>query len=128
MGIFESLEPDCTEVANEWELCSPEKFKTGDVLLHALLTDPKYKIPQNRPDGNYWPENASTTTVVSGTTTTGTTTGPDVCDEIDVFWAQGAKWGTVVYQTPDGVFIRYKIQNVNVNSHSDFTSNVQSNS
>ena len=43
----------CSEIANEWELCTAEAFANTDVLMHAIITNLEYKIPQLAPDGNY---------------------------------------------------------------------------
>ncbi len=46
----------CDEIADEWEPCSGELLESMDVLIHALITDPQYKLPQIAPDGIYNPE------------------------------------------------------------------------
>ena len=48
----------CSGISNEWELCTAEEFESTDVLMHAIITDPQYKIPQLAPDGNYCPTNS----------------------------------------------------------------------
>ena len=45
----------CSNIDNEWELCTPELFESTDVMMYDLLTDPEYLIPQLAPDGNYCP-------------------------------------------------------------------------
>ena len=45
----------CSGIYNEWELCTPEEFESTDVLMHAIITNPDYKMPQIAPDGNYCP-------------------------------------------------------------------------
>jgi hypothetical protein len=45
----------CSEISNEWTLCTPSQFQNGDLALYNLLIDPQYKMPINRPDGNYCP-------------------------------------------------------------------------
>ena len=55
MGLLNDPET-CNGIANEWELCSPTLFEAGDVLMHALITDPAYKLPRFAPDGTYLPE------------------------------------------------------------------------
>ena len=47
----------CSGIYDEWELCSPEEFESIDILMHAIITDPEYKMPQLAPDGNYCMEN-----------------------------------------------------------------------
>ncbi len=54
MGILDDP-GTCNGISNEWELCSPTLFQNGDILMHQLITNPAYKIPQNAPDGNYCP-------------------------------------------------------------------------
>jgi hypothetical protein len=60
MGILNDT-PTCNGIANEWEPCSPALLQSMDVLGHALITDPTYKLPQNAPDGNYCPAGLSIT-------------------------------------------------------------------
>ena len=55
MGILDDPQT-CTGIANEWELCSPSLLQEGDVLIHALLTDPAQPLPQLAPDGVYAPD------------------------------------------------------------------------
>ena len=43
------------EIADEWRLNTPEKFKAGDPTLYNLLTDKQYGFPTRLPDGNYSP-------------------------------------------------------------------------
>jgi hypothetical protein len=47
----------CSGIYNEWELCTPEEFEATDILMHAIVTAPQYKMPQLPPDGNYCVEN-----------------------------------------------------------------------
>ena len=49
----------CSGISNEWELCTAEEFENTDVLMHAIITDPEYKLPQLAPDGNYCPSTIS---------------------------------------------------------------------
>jgi len=56
MGILDDP-ATCNGIANEWEPCSPSLFQSTDVLMHALITDPQYQLPQLAPDGNYCPQN-----------------------------------------------------------------------
>jgi hypothetical protein len=58
MGILNDT-PTCNGIANEWEPCSPALLQSMDVLGHALITNPTYKLPQNAPDGNYCPASLS---------------------------------------------------------------------
>ena len=58
MGILNDT-PTCNGIANEWEPCSPALLQSTDLLGHALITNPAYKLPQNAPDGNYCPASLS---------------------------------------------------------------------
>ena len=49
----------CSGISDEWELCTAEDFEATDVLMHAVITNPEYKIPQLAPDGNYCPNSSS---------------------------------------------------------------------
>ncbi len=52
MGLLEN-NMICGGISDEWELCTPEEFEATDILMHDIITDPAYKIPQFSPDGNY---------------------------------------------------------------------------
>ena len=54
MGILDDVQT-CNGIANEWEPCTPELFESTDVIMHGLITNPMFKIPQLAPDGNYCP-------------------------------------------------------------------------
>ena len=54
MGLLDDPQT-CTGIADEWEPCSPSLLESMDVLGHALVTDPAYRLPQNAPDGVYSP-------------------------------------------------------------------------
>ena len=41
------------EIKSEWKLNTAEKVKETDSTLYNLLTDSKYSLPTNIPDGNY---------------------------------------------------------------------------
>ena len=56
MGILDDPST-CNGIANEWEPCSPSLFESTDILMHALITDPQYQLPQLAPNGNYCPQN-----------------------------------------------------------------------
>jgi len=45
----------CEWLANEWELCTPEALREGDVAIYALLTNPEYAAATVLPDGDYRP-------------------------------------------------------------------------
>ena len=49
----------CSGISDEWELCTAEEFEAIDVLMHAVITNLEYKIPQLAPDGNYCPNSSS---------------------------------------------------------------------
>ena len=42
-------------IAHEWQFNTPEKLRTNDPAIYALLTDPQYHFPTTLPDGNYQP-------------------------------------------------------------------------
>ena len=50
------------EIGNEWRLNTKEKLRDRDPAVYALLIDPKFKLPQVKPDGTY---TAATLNVVS---------------------------------------------------------------
>ena len=54
MGILDDIQT-CNGIANEWEPCTPELFESTDIIMHGLITNPLFKIPQLAPDGNYCP-------------------------------------------------------------------------
>ena len=41
------------EIGREWRLNTPEKVKEGDPMVHAILTNPEYRLPTVLPDGKY---------------------------------------------------------------------------
>ncbi|MDH5606707.1 MAG: hypothetical protein OEY93_07450 [Anaerolineae bacterium] len=43
------------EIREEWPLNTREKVREGDPGIYQLLTDPKYNLPTNLPDGSYSP-------------------------------------------------------------------------
>ena len=53
----------CSGISNEWELCTAEEFENTDVLMHAIITNPIYNIPQIAPDGNYCPNPSAITEI-----------------------------------------------------------------
>lgn len=55
MGILDDAST-CSGILNEWEPCSPSLFQNTDLLMHNIITDPSYKLPQLAPDGNYCPD------------------------------------------------------------------------
>jgi len=56
MGILDDIQT-CNGINNEWELCTPELFESTDLIMHSILSNLDYKLPQNAPDGNYCPNN-----------------------------------------------------------------------
>ena len=54
MGILDDPQT-CNGIDNEWELCTPELFSSIDILMHSIIIDSQYQIPQLAPDGNYCP-------------------------------------------------------------------------
>ena len=54
MGVLNT--PDiCSAIEEEWEPCSPGLFEDVDVMMHAIVNNPAYKLPQLAPDGIYCP-------------------------------------------------------------------------
>ena len=45
----------CDQIDHEWELCTPEQVKAGDVAITALLQQSGYALPTVLPDGSYDP-------------------------------------------------------------------------
>ena len=54
MGILADA-ATCAGIVDEWEPCTPALFEETDTLMHALITDDSYLLPQLAPDGNYCP-------------------------------------------------------------------------
>ena len=55
MGVLDT--PDiCDAIAEEWEPCSPELFESMDPMMHSIVNNPDYKLPQLAPDGIYCPK------------------------------------------------------------------------
>jgi len=52
----------CNRIDNEWELCSSKLLSSKDLMGYSLITSPKYKIPQNAPNGKYYPDSTSSYT------------------------------------------------------------------
>ncbi len=55
MGILDDIQT-CNGIDNEWELCTPELFESTDIIMHSIISDLSYMLPQNAPDGNYCPD------------------------------------------------------------------------
>jgi hypothetical protein len=47
----------CAAIEEEWEPCSPELFENIDVMMHSIVNNPAYKLPQLAPNGIYCPTN-----------------------------------------------------------------------
>ena len=60
MGILADA-ATCAGIANEWEPCTPMLFEETDTLMHALITNGSYQLPQSAPDGNYCTTSVTTT-------------------------------------------------------------------
>jgi len=43
----------CNGISDEWELCNQQDFESTDFLMHNIITNPDFNIPQIAPDGNY---------------------------------------------------------------------------
>jgi len=54
LGILDDIQT-CNGIDNEWELCTPELFESTDLIMHSILSNTQYKLPQSAPDGNYCP-------------------------------------------------------------------------
>ena len=57
MGILDDSQT-CSGIANEWELCSPELFESIDTIMHSVINNSNFLLPQIAPDGNYCPINS----------------------------------------------------------------------
>jgi len=57
MGILNDSQT-CAGIENEWEPCSPELFESTDIIMHGVINNPDYLLPQLAPDGNYCPESS----------------------------------------------------------------------
>ena len=62
MGILDDPQT-CAGIANEWEPCSPELFESTDIIMHGVVNNSSYKLPQLAPDGNYCPDDAMELTI-----------------------------------------------------------------
>jgi len=49
----QAFESRLRDIQHEWRFDTPEKVEAGDPGLHALLTDPRWNLPRNLPDGQY---------------------------------------------------------------------------
>ena len=54
MGVLNTPEI-CAAIEEEWEPCSPELFENTDALMHSIVNNPAYKLPQLAPNGIYCP-------------------------------------------------------------------------
>ena len=54
MGILDDMQT-CNGIDNEWELCTQELFESTDIIMHGIISDLSFLLPQNAPDGNYCP-------------------------------------------------------------------------
>jgi hypothetical protein len=43
----------CDEIDQEWEPCTAALLESMDPTMHALITDPQYRLPTVLPDGSY---------------------------------------------------------------------------
>lgn len=46
----------CNDIADEWELCTPEELESNDIMVSTLLANPEFILPTVLPDGNYCPD------------------------------------------------------------------------
>jgi hypothetical protein len=56
MGVLNTPEI-CAAIEEEWELCSPELFENIDEMMHSIVNNAAYKLPQLAPNGIYCPMN-----------------------------------------------------------------------
>ena len=56
MGVLSTPEI-CAAIDEEWEPCPPELFENVDVMMHSIVNNPAYKLPQLAPNGIYCPTN-----------------------------------------------------------------------
>jgi hypothetical protein len=56
----------CTAIEEEWEPCSPELFENTDVMMHSIVNNPAYKLPQLAPNGIYCPTNDVPLVITNG--------------------------------------------------------------
>ena len=54
MGVLDTPEI-CAAIEEEWEPCSPSLFEEIDVMMHSIVNNPSYKLPQLAPNGIYCP-------------------------------------------------------------------------
>ena len=54
MGILDDPQT-CSGIYNEWELCTQSLFESIDTIMHEIISNPAFHLPQNAPDGNYCP-------------------------------------------------------------------------
>ena len=52
-SILGAQEDRCSDINNEWELCTKGLVQEKDPELYSLLTDPQYKLATILPDGAY---------------------------------------------------------------------------
>jgi hypothetical protein len=43
----------CSEIEDEWDLCTPEQVESVDTAIVELLRNGAASVPQVLPDGNY---------------------------------------------------------------------------
>ncbi|PCJ82596.1 MAG: hypothetical protein COA49_00615 [Bacteroidetes bacterium] len=54
MGVLNTPEI-CAAISEEWELCSPTLLEQTDVMIHSIITNPSFYLPQIPPNGIYCP-------------------------------------------------------------------------
>ena len=52
-SILGAQEEYCSEIRQEWKLCTKEKVMNQDPGIYNLLTNPEYRLPTVLPDGSY---------------------------------------------------------------------------
>ena len=54
LGMMGDVSPGvCADISGEWKLCTRAEFIATDTKFHAILTDPRFNLPQKAPNGSY---------------------------------------------------------------------------
>ena len=54
LGMLGDVSPGvCARIANEWKACTRADFIAKDTILHSLLTNSLFSLPQKAPNGSY---------------------------------------------------------------------------
>ena len=52
LGFFDDT-GICSQFSHEWKICNAEDLESTDPALYAIITDPKLKLPRNKPGSTY---------------------------------------------------------------------------